>query len=122
MAGKTDTFPLLTAATDVAWCVFRDFEDLGYVLITSISSNAVVEIQSGPTIDPAVLNGAVTTVTFTQAGTQQRVGIPVAGGRINRATRFKVISGQVSLSITAPSQFVSFMSVQADLSGFGPLS
>lgn len=122
MAGKTDTFPLLAAPTDVAWVVFRDFEDLGYILLKSLTSTAVVEIQSGATTDPTLLDGSVTTVNFTQAGVTQRVAIPVAGGRINRATRIKVKSGQVSASIVAPSQFTSFMSVQADLSGFGPLS
>lgn len=122
MAGKTDTFPLLAASTDVAWVVFRDFEDLGYILLKSLTANAVVEIQSGPTTDPAMLDSTVTTVNFTQAGVTNRVGLPVAGSRLNRASRIKVKSGQVTATITAPSQFVSFMSVQADLSGFGPLS
>jgi hypothetical protein len=118
---STSAMPLVTT-TDTGWVIFRDFETLGELFITSVTVSAVVEVQSGPTIDESQLDVTVSTTTFTQAGVTQRVSLPVAGGRINRVSRIKVTSGQVKITVTAPTEFTTHLIATPDLSFFGPLS
>ena len=115
------TLPLVNS-TDVAWIVFRDFETLGEVFVTSLTSNAVVKLQSGPTLDESQLDGTVTTLTFGQAGLTQRVALPVVGGRINRVTKLYVTSGQVKVVANSPTEMNMYLIYSPDLTSFGPTS
>lgn len=116
---SSHVFPLVAAPHDNAWVVFRDFEKNGLVVVEALTSNAVVEVASGPTYDPTVL-GAATVLTFTQAGTVQKVALPATGTTINRATRILPISGQVKVTVTGYSPFLSFM-MAPPVTTFGPL-
>ena len=109
MASKTDTIPLLNVKDDL-WIVFRDFipasQHLASVSITSLTSEATVEVAEATIYDPTLL-GAATTVTFDQQGITKVVEIP--SNILNRATRVKVVSGRVSVEAHGPFPFVTFI-------------
>lgn len=117
---KSDTFPLVAAPHDNAWVVFRDFEKNGMVYVEALTTGAKFEIASGPTFDPAGL-GTVTTYTFDQAGTIKSYTLPITGSTINRATRVKPLVGQIKVTFTGLSPFLSFMSAPP-VTTFGPLT
>lgn len=110
MSYRTEVMPLVAFPVDNAWAVFRDFETLGMVYITSLTSFATVQVASGLDFDPTNL-GTPVTLTFTQAGVTQTVALPVsAASSMNRATRVLPTAGQVSVTFTSPTEFKSFMS------------
>jgi len=99
----TQSFPLIIDSDDV-WISFRSYEALARIYVSSISDGATVQIASGPDNTPTNLGGP-STLTFTQAGTTQSIGIPIGGSVLNRVTRVHVTSGRVTIAVVSPSMF-----------------
>jgi hypothetical protein len=108
MTLHTSTFPLAAAPVDEVWVICRDFEDDAKVSIKSLTSSATCTLTSGAAFD---LNnmGSPVNVSFSQEGIIDLQNIPTSGVRTDRATRILVTSGKVSITITSPTPFTSFM-------------
>lgn len=108
---KKDDIPLVAFPRDELWVEFRNQPNQAVIWISSISANATVEIASGETDDPALLT-APTTVTFTQKGIVSLTTLPLGAGNLkHRYTRIKPTSGQIAVSLGAPSEFRHWMKI-----------
>jgi hypothetical protein len=108
---KKDDIPLVAYPKDELWIEFRNQPANAVIWVSAITGTASVEIASGETDDPALLT-TPTTVTLAQKGLISLTALPLGAGNLkHRYTRIKPTSGQVAVSLAAPSEFRHWMKV-----------
>lgn len=114
-SGLQKNYPVLNKE-DIVVIEMRDYPDNATVTLTALTAGVQVDFEARPDIDglpdadglPAPV--ATDSKTLAQAGFTETVTLPVGGAdAINRVTRILVISGQVTLDISADKPYTDWI-------------